>query len=370
MPQTELETALANIYPQDLEKLAADLLSERGYDVEPTGTTGADGGLDALLRDGERIGALHVSRTTSGRVREKIRSDVGKVQNHERTYDFFVFITTADLQGTFRRRLEAEVQDDYGWKTDVWAREQLRNTLMTDHQRLAREHLGVDPNTRLNDHQDQILELRDNRLDRIQDREALPNSIPAGPTLAIHVVPNGVFSTEYADHPDDLPSLPLFGHNKLAGAGKSLGNGVVAYNSRFRTEHPDYVYLDEAGWIEAVSTEYFRPNPSGAGGFINQDMDKAVCTTVLGALRTFCELGVKPPVYVSVSLLDVENYAFDTGEALHFEPQTFPNRYAPPLTGLERTDPEDFSPETLQPLLDRFWYQAGRSNGSPHFSNS
>jgi hypothetical protein len=37
MPQTALETALANAYPQDLEKLAVDLLSERGYEVEPTG---------------------------------------------------------------------------------------------------------------------------------------------------------------------------------------------------------------------------------------------------------------------------------------------------------------------------------------------
>ena len=41
--------ALASVYPQDLEKLAVDLLSERGYEVEPTGTSGADGGLDALL---------------------------------------------------------------------------------------------------------------------------------------------------------------------------------------------------------------------------------------------------------------------------------------------------------------------------------
>jgi hypothetical protein len=72
MPQTALETALANAYPQDLEKLAVDLLSERGYDVEPTGTTGADGGLDARLADGDRVGALHVSRTTSGPVQLKL----------------------------------------------------------------------------------------------------------------------------------------------------------------------------------------------------------------------------------------------------------------------------------------------------------
>lgn len=36
MPQTELETALASVYRQDLEKLAVDLLSEHGYVVDPT----------------------------------------------------------------------------------------------------------------------------------------------------------------------------------------------------------------------------------------------------------------------------------------------------------------------------------------------
>jgi hypothetical protein len=64
MAQTVLETALANAYPQDIEKLAVDLLSERGYEVDPTGTNGADGGLDARLADGDRVGALYVSRTS------------------------------------------------------------------------------------------------------------------------------------------------------------------------------------------------------------------------------------------------------------------------------------------------------------------
>jgi hypothetical protein len=370
MPQTALETALANAYPQDLEKLAVDLLSERSYEVEPTGTTGADGGLDARLADGDRVGALHVSRTTSDRLRDKVTTDAEKVADHDQRYDFFVFVTTADPQGAFRRRLESDLQDTHGWKVDIWAREQLRNALMTDHQQLAREHLGVDPGTRLDDQQEAIEALRDDRLDRITTRDALPNSLPDGPALAIHVIPNGAFSTTYVKHPDDLPPPPLFGHSQPAGFPTSLGDGVVAYNSRVRQEHPDYVYLDESGWIEAVSTEFFLPSADGAGGRIDFEFDRAVWTTVRGALHPLADLGVKPPVYVSVALLDVADYTFETGSRLRFTPQPFGDRYAPSPTGIETTTPDAFEPTTLKPLLDRFWYEAGRSNGSPHFSNS
>lgn len=370
MPQTELEIALASVYPQDLEKLAVDLLRERGYDVDPTGTTGADGGLDARLVDGEHIGALHVSRTTSDRLRSKLTADAEKVASHDQPYDFFVFVTTADPQGAFRRRLETDLQETHGWKTDIWAREQLRNALMTDHQPLAREHLGVNPGARLDDQQEEIETLRDDRLDRIAARDTLPNPLPDGPALAIHVIPNGVFSADYVAHPDDLPPPPMFGHPQPVGFPKALGDGVVAYNSRIRQEHPDYVYLDEAGWIEAVSTEYFRSYSDEAGGVIDFDMDKGVCTTVKGALNTLATLGVKPPVFVGVGLLDVENYIFETGTRLNFTPQPFTSRYAPSLTMLEEVDPDSFEPIAFRSLLDRFWYEAGRANGSPHFPNS
>jgi len=372
VPQTELETALANAYPQDLEKLAVDLLRERDYDdVDPTGTSGADGGLDALLHDDDRVGALHVSRTRSDRLRQKITSDADKLADHERSYDFFVYVTTADPSGSLRRRLETEVQDTYGWKTDIWAREQLRNVLMTEYQGLAREHLNVDPGVQLDDHRDEIRDLRNGRLDRIEARNDLPNDLPDGATLTVHLIPNNVFSRGSDTHPSDLPPLPFFGHPKRAGgSGKPIGDGVVAFNLRFRQEHPDYVYLNEKGWIEAVSTEYFRGNPAGAGGFIDPEIDRAIGATVKGALHCFEDFGVKPPVFISVALLNVNQYVISTSEYLHFDSGNFPNRFATPLMELQDIRPSEFELEHLRSVLDRVWYQAGRSNGSPHLPNS
>lgn len=46
MPATDLEIALEKVDAGTFEKLAAEILSERGYDVSPTEGTGADGGRD------------------------------------------------------------------------------------------------------------------------------------------------------------------------------------------------------------------------------------------------------------------------------------------------------------------------------------
>ena len=267
MPQTELETALANCYHQDLEKLAADLLSERDYDVEPTGTNGPDGGIDALLHDGDRVGALHVARTRSDRLREKITSDADKLLNHDTEYDFFVFVTTADPPGASRRQLESQIQEEYRWNTTIWAREQLRNALMTDHQELAQRHLNVNPDVELTDHREELRALHDDRLDNIKNRTNLPNEIPDGPVLAIHLIPNNIQSRTATRNPGTLPAPPFFSHPVLPGVGgEPLSDGIVSFNHRLREQFPNYVYLNETGWVEAVSTEYFRPNPAGAGG--------------------------------------------------------------------------------------------------------
>lgn len=367
MPKTDLEVTLENAYHQDLEKLAVDLLRKRGYEVDPTGTSGADGGLDALLGDGDRVGALHVSRTRSDRLRGKITTDAKKLAGHPRTYDFVVFVTSANPAGALRQRLETEIEEEYGWPTEVIAREQLRNLLATDHPALARQHLNVDPTAGGEPTVDRIEALRDERLDRITDRRNLPNELPAGPVLVVHLFPATVTQSGSIDSPGALPTPPFFGHGKrMPGGGKMLGDGVVAYNNRFRPAHPDYVYINEAGWIEGVSTEYFRPNPAGAGGFIDSDLDRAIGGTVQGALYCLEELAVDPPVFVSIALLEVEDHIIDDTNFVHFDSGRFGNRFVPRMAELGTLDPDEFEFVDLRPILDRLWYQAGRSNGSPY----
>ena len=367
MPQSKVEVALENAYPQDLEKLAVDLLRKLGYDVDPTGTSGADGGLDALLGDGGRVGALHVSRTRSDRLRDKITTDAKKLDENARSYDFVVFITSANPAGALRQRLENEIQEVFGWPTQIIAREQLRNLLATDHPDLARQHLNVDPAAEREATVDRIETLRDERLGRIADRLDLPNELPPGPVLAVHLIPTSVTRSRPIATPGELPTPPFFGHGKrVPGGGKTLGNGVVAYNNRFRQAHPDYVYINEAGWIEAVSTEYFRPNAAGSGGFIDGDIDRAVGGTVKGALYCLEEMAVDAPVFVSLALLDVEDYSIDDNNLVRFKPGHFGNRFVPPMAEIEEPDADEFELVQLRPVLDRLWYQAGRRNGSPY----
>ncbi len=91
--------------------------------------------------------------------------------------------------------------------------------------------------------------------------------------------------------------------------------------------------------------------------------------TVKGALHSFEDLGVKPPVFISVALLNVDQYVISTSEYLHFESGNFPARFTTSLMKLQEIQPSEFELEHLRSVLDRVWYQAGRSNGSPHLPN-
>jgi hypothetical protein len=59
MPATDWEIALEKVDVGTFEKLAADILSERGYDVFSTEGTGTDGGRHADLRRGDETGIAH-----------------------------------------------------------------------------------------------------------------------------------------------------------------------------------------------------------------------------------------------------------------------------------------------------------------------
>ena len=78
---------------------------------------------------------------------------------------------------------------------------------------------------------------------------------------------------------------------------------------------------------------------------------------------------MKPPVFVSVTLLDIEGYVIDNNQYVNFQSSNFPEHFSTPLTELQQLDPEEFELEHLRPVLDRLWFQAGRSNGSPYLEN-
>lgn len=371
MAPPRVEAALIALTPQDFEKLAVDFLSARDYDdVTPTGTKGTDGGRDATFRIGEQVGIMHASTTSADRLREKIHDDANKAAKHERNYDHFIFITSADPSYTLRTNIEREVQDQYGWHVEIIAREQLRKDLSMEYPGLAREHLRVDPSVGDRNVLQEIQEHRDERLRKIQNRRNLPNQLPKGPAVVLHLYPNGVFSIDYETLPEDLPAPPLFGRSKGTGFGKPIGDGLVETNKRdapgINPEHPEYVFFHEDGWIEAVSTNFSVPGPKG--GTISGGFDEDILPMIPRCLECMGELGAKPPIYISVSLVDVEGYVIGKGPGQHFQQRRLPEIVAPKFESIE--DTSNFEASNVETVFNRIWQKAGRSNGSPYFSGS
>jgi len=90
MPATDLEIALEKVDAGTFEKLAADILSERGYDVSPTEGTGADGERNADLQWGDETGVAHFPTRTDWK--QKLRTDAQKTVDRNLDRDFVVFI--------------------------------------------------------------------------------------------------------------------------------------------------------------------------------------------------------------------------------------------------------------------------------------
>lgn len=167
MVNTRLEAAIRGLTADALEQLASDLLAREGYDVEPTSTSGADNGRDALVEreDDDEQGIVHCSIAKD--IEDKIWDDAETAAEHGEDYDFFIFVTTQDRATVMRDRLEAQITEKYGFRTHIWDFEYLRNKLMgnPENHYLAREHLDVDPAGILNEVK--------SKLDHLEDKEDL-----------------------------------------------------------------------------------------------------------------------------------------------------------------------------------------------------
>lgn len=145
MVNTRLEAAIEGMHEDTLEQLADDLLTRKGYDVDPTSTIGADNGRDSILTKDDELGILHCS--TNNKLENKIKDDAESAAERDEEFDFFLFFTNANRATVMRDRLEEEVEEEYGFRTRIRDFEYLRNELMgnPDNHDLAREHLSVYP---------------------------------------------------------------------------------------------------------------------------------------------------------------------------------------------------------------------------------
>lgn len=373
MPTTDIEIKLERLNedPITFEKLSADILQKRGYVVEKTTEgIGSDGGKDIILRRGDKKGIGHVSaRKDWG---EKIDENAKEMNKGDKGYDFMVFVTNQKPTPPVREEeKEQEIEAQYGWPTTIISQGTLRSMLTAECPELATNHLGVNPAIPAPNPVNKIKELRDKRIQRIKSRTHLPNELPPGPCIVFHLFPVGMFSMDYDKPPASLPSPPFFGSPR--GMSEPRGNGVVSKNSRLEGQHPDYVYLSEKGYIEAVSTEYFQPktDPSvEVEGIIDPEIDAAIRAMFESCLSCLEEIGAKTPIYAYISLIDVEGYVMDDrrmGNQLIPMQRTFPEDYKPKGSVIDSL--ENVSLEALRPSLDRIWHEAGRKNGSPWLEN-
>ncbi|MCD2201547.1 restriction endonuclease [Halobacterium sp. KA-4] len=315
MPATDLEIALEKVDADTFEKLATDILSERGYDVSPTEGTGADGGRDADLRRNDETGVAHF--TTRNDWQRKLREDAQKTVDRDLDRDFVVFVVNQSPEPPrVVDEATAQLQDEYGFPVTILTRGDLRTQLTTQSPHLADVHLGIDSSKPTTEPVEEMKELKADRLDLIQERSnALPNPLPSGPCAVLHLFPLGMFSTDYGVRPSELPAPPIFEGKRASFLGKAVGDGVVSVNDRFGRERPQYVYLSERGYIEAVTTLPFSHGSVGAFASpepdtVDPEIDRYLMGVLPNSLATLADLGAEPPVYAFISLLDVEDYEF------------------------------------------------------------
>ena len=169
MSNSRIEAAIHALDGKRLERLMSDLLEREGYEVDPTGTSGPDGGREAIFTDGDRTGILHCSVQKDDWV-DKAHDDARKaVENFDQEFDLFTFVTTQDPAGVMRDRVEEELASEWNMQTKVWDYERIRNELVGDSENhdLIREHLSVDPNRPFVDVEAEVDNLYEDLIERI-----------------------------------------------------------------------------------------------------------------------------------------------------------------------------------------------------------
>ncbi|QIB75339.1 restriction endonuclease [Halogeometricum borinquense] len=170
MTGTPTERALKRIETgHRLERLTVDLLQREGYEVDPTGTRGPDGGRDSILRRDGKTGILHCSINRQWET--KCWDDAESSEERPESLGFYIFATTMNPAGIKRDRVEEEIREEYDWRVKIYDFERLRNRLVGNNRNhdLAKEHLSTDPGRAHVDTSEYVLDNLRQQYEQIQD---------------------------------------------------------------------------------------------------------------------------------------------------------------------------------------------------------
>lgn len=306
----KLEWAVDTVDGRTFEKIAGEILRYEGYKVHESGVIGADGGWDARIEVNDKTGIGHASVRDDWRV--KLREDAEKVEaledDEDALFDILVFLTNQRVGGQQEIDIRDEIVDEYGWDLRILHRRDVIGITGNERPDLAERHFGFNPK-REDDHLNQIIQLRDERLDIISNREMVATDLKVSAAAVVHLIPNGVFSGNYVDGSEDLPNLAKFGKLNRHHATETVGKGKLLANSPHGQSMSAYTYLRRNGLFEAVDTWVFREDKDDNLLLNNyrdekESLDCKVGITVQAGIRELKEMGVTGTVFCFISLLD------------------------------------------------------------------
>ncbi|MFD1600623.1 restriction endonuclease [Halobellus rarus] len=362
----KLEWAVDTVDGTTFEKIAGEILRNEGYDVHESGVIGTDGGWDARIVLNGRQGIGHAS--VDNNWRGKLRNDAESVEELEKeqneSFDHLVFVTNQRVTGQQELDMEEEIEEEYDWDLKILHRRHIIG--ITGHERpdLAERHFGFNPK-RNDDHIDQVLGLREDRLDLISNRKGVASDLEKGPAAVIHLIPNGVFSGNYVQRSDHLPDLPRVGKLNVHPGTESVGKGKLNAGGRLGQPYKSYTYLRKDGLFEAVDTWVFREDED-KGLLLNnareakESLDCKVGITVQAGVRALKEMGVTGTVFCFVSLLDAKGATVAYENRISGPPKQKPlrtNRYTTDVTEIPLREADVV--DSLRNPLTEIWQELG-----------
>lgn len=157
-------------------------------------------------------------------------------------------------------------------------------------------------------------ELHESRVEAIKQRRNLPADIRTGSVAVLHAVPTGIEMSNYAELQSTLPEPPIFGQSEGdPESSRTTDSGKVQTGQPIGTklELTSYTYISDEGWFEAVTTDPFVP------GLVLDGLAEEFVLTLKGGLDCLLQLAAQLPIYVCISLIDVEQFRMQAGHYQH-----------------------------------------------------
>ncbi|MDL5360844.1 hypothetical protein [Halalkalicoccus sp. NIPERK01] len=366
----ELEYALDAADEATFERLAASFVRSRGYRTKEFRADTGEWSARIWMRSRPGIACASVAEDW----REALRSSARKVKRieHERgeEYGLFVFVTNRDVTGLQEFDMEDEIAREYGWRLRLYHRQDLIGELYNTAPGLAKHHLDVNLGFDT-DHLATLEELRDERLDVIATRRDEATELAAGPAVVLHVIPNGIFSTERRWASSEMPDPSVLASSD-APAVDARETLKIAYDHD-EGDYEGYALIRHDGLYESATTRLFYSDGDGLLLRSTPDdpgLDASVAIAVRETLAHLSAMGFSATASVWVSVLDAAEARLDPAEIEDALSPTAPfgfDRYSTRVATASIADREHAAVlRDLEAILSELWRAFGYPDGTPH----